>query len=109
MRNQTVTRSAALAFAALADPTRRAVLDLLRHGRRPAGEIAGAFPMSRPAVSRHLRLLREADLVRETRDGRQRFYQLNPRPLRLVDRWLAHYRKFWSSKLSDLKTFVESR
>ncbi|HYS54857.1 MAG TPA: metalloregulator ArsR/SmtB family transcription factor [Thermoanaerobaculia bacterium] len=109
MRNQTVTRSAELAFAALADPTRRAVLDLLRHGRRPAGEIARTFPMSRPAVSRHLRLLRQADLVRETRDGRNRFYQLNPRPLKLVDRWLAHYRRFWSSKLSDLKTFVESR
>ena len=109
MRNQTVTRSADLAFAALADPTRRAVLDLLRQGRRPAGEIARAFPISRPAVSKHLRLLREADLVVETRDGRNHFYQLNPKPLKLIDRWLAHYRKFWSSKLSDLKSFVESR
>jgi len=109
MRNQTVTRSADKAFAALADPTRRAVLDLLRHGRRPAGEIARSFPMSRPAVSKHLRLLREADLVLETRDGRNVFYALNPRPLKLVDRWLAHYRKFWASKLSDLKNFVELR
>ena len=63
------------AFNALADPTRRAVLDLLRAGTRPAGEIARAFPVSRPAISKHLRILRRAHLVEERREGRHRLYQ----------------------------------
>lgn len=108
MRNQTVTHSTDAAFAALADPTRRAVLDLLRTGDRPAGEIAEAFPISRPAISRHLRLLREAGLVREAREGRHRFYELNAAPLKAVDRWLTHYREFWAIKLTHLRDFVEA-
>jgi DNA-binding transcriptional ArsR family regulator len=107
MRNRTVTHSAAAAFGALADPTRRAVLDLLRRGSLPAGRIAQAFPVSRPAVSKHLRLLRRAHLVRERREGRRRLYQLNPGPLRAVDSWLNDYRIFWQSSLNDLKAFVE--
>ncbi len=95
------------ALQAVADPTRRAVLDLLRAGSRPAGEIARAFPVSRPAISRHLRQLRRAGLVREHRRGRHRFYQLDPAPLREVDRWLQRYRVFWEHKLSALKSFVE--
>src|SRR5438128_663202 len=97
MRNQTVTRSADLAFAALADPTRRAVLDLLRAGTRPAGEIARAFPISRPAISKHLKILRRAHLVDEHREGRHRFYQLNPEPLKTVDQSLDEYRRFWTA------------
>jgi DNA-binding transcriptional ArsR family regulator len=109
MRNRSVTHSPPdRVFRALADPTRRAVLDLLRDGRQPAGEIARAFPVSRPAISKHLRLLRQARLVREQRDGRHRFYQLDPQPLREVDQWLEHYRAFWQNKLASLKTFVES-
>jgi DNA-binding transcriptional ArsR family regulator len=96
------------AFGALADPTRRAVLDLLRRGSLPAGQIARAFPVSRPAISKHLRLLRRAHLVRERREGRRRLYQLNPEPLRAVDAWLNDYRIFWQMSLSDLKTFVET-
>ncbi|HTX16398.1 MAG TPA: metalloregulator ArsR/SmtB family transcription factor [Candidatus Baltobacteraceae bacterium] len=108
MRHRSVTYSADAAFGALADPTRRAVLDLLRRGRQPAGRIAQAFPVSRPAVSRHLRLLRRARLVRERRQGRHRVYELNPGPLRAVDAWLGEYRSFWQSSLASLKAFVES-
>jgi len=96
-----------MTFSALADPTRRAVLDLLRKGSQPAGQIAAAFPISRPAISKHLRLLRRAHLVRERREGRNRVYALDPAPLRAVDSWLAHYRGFWQTNLMSLKTFVE--
>jgi len=108
MRNRSVTYSAEAAFQALADPTRRAVLDLLRRGSQPAGSIASAFPVSRPAISKHLRLLRRAHLVREHREGRHRVYQLNPEPLRAVDSWLEQYRSFWQTSLSNLKNFVEA-
>jgi DNA-binding transcriptional ArsR family regulator len=108
MRNQTVTYSTEATFSALADPTRRAVLDLLRRGRQPAGQIAQAFPVSRPAISKHLRLLRVAHLVNEHREGRHRFYHLNPEPLKAVDSWLDQYRAFWSTSLASLKAFVES-
>jgi len=112
MRHRSVTyspaRIAEATFQALADPTRRAVLDLLRRGSQPAGQIAGAFPVSRPAISKHLRLLRRAHLVREHREGRLRVYQLNPEPLRAVDSWLEQYRSFWSASLSSLKAFVEA-
>jgi DNA-binding transcriptional ArsR family regulator len=108
MRHRTVTDSRETAFSALADPTRRAVLDLLRAGSRPAGEIARAFPMSRPAISKHLRILRRAHLVAERRDGRHRMYQLNPDPLKAVDSWLEQYRTFWTASLANLKSFVEA-
>jgi DNA-binding transcriptional ArsR family regulator len=107
MRNRSVTYSAEATFQALADPTRRAVLDLLRGGAQPAGQIAGAFPISRPAISKHLRQLRKARLVVEHRSGRHRLYQLNPEPLRALDKWLDHYRNFWQANLSSLKAFVE--
>src|SRR3979411_520882 len=107
MRNRSFTYSAEATFQALADPTHREVLDLLRRGSQPAGKIAGAFSVSRPAISKHLRLLRRAHLVREHREGRHRVYQLNPEPLRAVDSWLEHYRTFWSANLTSLKAFVE--
>ncbi|HUB01395.1 MAG TPA: metalloregulator ArsR/SmtB family transcription factor [Terriglobales bacterium] len=108
MRNRSVTYSAEATFHALADPTRRAVLDLLRSGAQPAGKIAVAFPVSRPAISKHLRQLRKARLVVEHRRGRHRVYHLNPEPLKAVDSWLEHYRRFWQMNLANLKTFVES-
>lgn len=108
MRNHTDTYMTEAAFSALADPTRRAVLDLLLRGRLSAGRIAQAFPISRPAISKHLRLLRRARLVRARRVGRQRFFQLNPEPLKSVDLWLSRYRVFWQSQLSNLKHFVEA-
>src|SRR5215470_3289011 len=112
MRDRSVTYSGArnpeVTFQALADPTRRAVLDLLRRGSQPAGQIASAFPVSRPAISKHLRLLRRAHLVREHREGRNRVYQLNPEPLRAVDNWIEQYRVFWTNSLNNLKAFVEA-
>lgn len=112
MRDRSVTYAAArnqeATFQALADPTRRAVLDLLRRGSQPAGQIANAFPVSRPAISKHLRLLRRAHLVREHREGRHRVYQLNPEPLRAVDSWIDQYRVFWTNSLNNLKAFVEA-
>jgi len=108
MRNRSVTYSPEATFSALADPTRRAVLDLLRQGTQPAGQIAKVFPVSRPAISKHLRLLRRAHLVLERRQGRHRLYQLNPEPLKALDSWLEQYRVFWQANLANLKTFVEA-
>jgi DNA-binding transcriptional ArsR family regulator len=108
MRNRLVTYSTETAFSALADPTRRAVLDLLRNGSQPAGQIARAFPVSRPAISKHLRLLRRAHLVEERREGRNRVYQLSAEPLQAVDKWLQQYRVFWQANLTNLKAFVET-
>lgn len=109
MRNRSVSYSFDAIFGALADPTRRAVLDLLRRGSLPAGHIAEAFPVSRPAISKHLRLLRHAHLVQEERSSRQRIYSLNAAPLRAVDGWLDHYRTFWQASLTSLKTVVENK
>ncbi len=108
MRHRSVTHAADVVFRALADPTRRAVLDLLRSDGLPAGQIARSFPTSRPAISKHLRLLRRAKLVRERRGGRHRFYHLNPQPLKAADQWLEQYRVFWNTKVANLKAFVES-
>ena|SRR5246127_1253198 len=108
MRNRSATYSTGATFQALADPTRRAVLDLLRRGALPAGQIAREFPVSRPAISKHLRLLRRARLVEEHREGRHRLYRLNAEPLRGVETWLEQYRVFWQASLTRLKTFVEA-
>ncbi len=96
-------------FQALSDPTRRAILELLRDGSQPVGNIARDFPVSRPAISRHLRILREADLVSEIKVGRNRLYELNAAPLRTVDDWLSHYRYMWQHQLRNLKRFVEDK
>jgi len=96
-------------FQALADPTRRAILALLREGSQPVGSIARDFPISRPAVSRHLRILREARLVTEIKVGRNRLYELNAEPLKNVDDWLARYRYMWQHQLRNLKRFVEQK
>jgi DNA-binding transcriptional ArsR family regulator len=95
-------------FGAIADPTRRAILDSLRYRERSAGDLASLFPVSRPAVSRHLRVLRSAGLVRERRVAQSRLYSLEPAPLRVVEQWIEHYRVFWAARLQDLKQFVES-
>ncbi len=102
-------RSAAYAsaFHAVADPTRRAILDRLRTGGMPAGELARGFRMSRPAVSKHLKVLRQARLVREQREGRQRIYQLSAAPLGDVAEWVESYRRFWEINLQSLKRHLE--
>ncbi len=102
-----VTQHSAV-FGAIADPTRRAILDALHGGERSAGEIAALFPVSRPAISRHLRVLRGAGLVRERRQARSRLYRLDPGPLREVERWMTHYRTFWAARLHGLRQIVES-
>lgn len=97
-------------FGAVADPTRRAILDLLlERGTSTAGEIAAAFPhISRPAVSKHLRVLRAAGLVTERAVGRERRYRLNPEPLReMYEAWLHRYERFWADRLQELRDMVE--
>src|SRR5215210_5112382 len=94
------------ALAALADPTRRALLALLSEGERAAGDLADRFPVSRPAISRHLRVLREAGLVRARTDGKRRLYALDARPLRELDDWLAPYRALWAQRLDALDTEI---
>jgi DNA-binding transcriptional ArsR family regulator len=96
-------------FKAMADPTRRAILDRLRHRRRSVNEIAHHFPVSRPAISKHLRILRRARLVVEQREGRNRIYGLNPLPLGRVDLWLEQYRSSLRRSLRRLKAYVESQ
>lgn len=97
-------------YRAISDPTRRRILDLLRDaGPLRAGEIADRFPqISRPAVSKHLRILRQAKLVRESREGREHWYHLNAEPLRaLYEGWIRHYEAFWTERLQTLKRIVE--
>lgn len=94
-------------FHAIADPTRRAILDRLRGGGVAVAELASGFEMTRPAVSKHLRVLREARLVREDRDGRQRVYRLTPAPLRDLSQWVESYRSFWPANLLSLKRHLE--
>ena len=96
-------------FHAVADPTRRAILDSLRKGPVGVNQIASAFSVSRPAISKHLRVLRSSKLVKEKRQGRFRMYQLNPGPLKNVDQWISEYRVFWQQNLRSLKKFVEKR
>lgn len=92
--------------AALADPTRRRILELLVVGDVPAGELADRFPVSRPAVSRHLRVLREAGLVQVRVDRQRRLYSLDPTPLAELDEWLTPYRRLWSQRLDALDTEI---
>ena len=90
------------AYAALAEPHRRRILDLLRDGERPAGELVERLALSQPGVSKHLKVLREAGLVAVRPDGRRRLYALRAEPLAEVDAWLARYRTLWSDRLDAL-------
>jgi len=90
------------ALEALADPTRRQIVELLAERDRDAGEIASHFDVSRPAVSRHLRVLREHGLVRSRGEAQRRIYSLDPGPLGEMNAWLAKYRGFWANRLDAL-------
>jgi DNA-binding transcriptional ArsR family regulator len=92
------------AAAAISDPIRRRVLELVRDRELPAGELAAEFEVSRPAVSRHLRVLREAGLVHERREGKNRLYRADPQPLAELREWLDGY---WSGRLDALKRLAE--
>lgn len=94
-------------FETLAEPNRRRILDLLREGERPAGDLVDALDISQPGVSRHLRVLREAELVHVREDGRRRLYSLNAERLAGIDAWLAPYRRFWNSKLNALEDHLD--
>ena len=97
-------------FEAVAEPTRRSVLDLLAAEERSAGELVAAFPaLTQPAVSRHLRILRESQLVDVRADGARRLYSLRPAALAEVDRWLDSYRRFWGERLDDLEGHLNSK
>jgi len=94
-------------FRAIADPTRREILKLLRHGRLTVREIAANFQISRPAISKHLRLLRKASLVVSYKDGTASICGLNPQPLKTVNNWLEDYRALWGESLRSLKRYIE--
>jgi DNA-binding transcriptional ArsR family regulator len=94
-------------FQAIADPTRRALLDRLSTGEQAVKQLAEPFAMSLPAISQHLQILCEAGLVQMRKAGRQRLYRLNPEPLKQVSDWIAHYDHFWQQKLEALGNYLE--
>lgn len=94
-------------FGALANPTRREVLDLLLDGPRAVRDIAEHFDMARPSVSEHLRVLREAGLVTESRSGRQRYYAVRADPLRDLRDWLTPYERFWRGRMRALREVLD--
>ena len=93
----------------LAEPRRQAILDLLRDGELPVGELVDRLRMSQPAVSKHLRVLRDAGLVEVRADAQRRLYRIRPEPLAELDDWLASYRKLWSKSLDRLEDHLERR
>lgn len=97
------------AFAAVADPTRRGMLELLRRREHAAGEVVAAFPsVSQPAVSKHLRVLREAGLVNVRREEQRRLYSIRPEGFSELDAWIARYRPFWTDKLDALERHLDA-
>ena len=96
-------------FEAIAHPIRRRLLDQLRDGEQAAGVLAAPHTVSRPAISQHLQILREAGLVAERRAGRARFYRLQPEGLRTVRDWLESYEQFWQDKLGALRDYLEEQ
>ena len=98
----------ATAFDVLVEPNRRRILDLLVDGERPVGDLVDALAVSQPAVSKHLRVLREAGLVEVRTDAQRRMYRVRPEPLRAVDEWLAPYRRLWAHRLDALGRHLDT-
>ena len=96
-----------MSFAVLAEPTRREILDLLRDGERPVGDLVDRLAISQPAVSKHLRVLRDAGLVDVRADAQRRLYRVRPQPLAEIDAWLAPYRRMWSRSFDRLERHLE--
>jgi DNA-binding transcriptional ArsR family regulator len=96
------------AFEVVAEPHRRRILELLRVGERPVGDLVDELALSQPSVSKHLRVLRDAGLVEARVDAQRRIYRLRAEPLADVDAWLEPYRKFWRGKLAALQRHLES-
>ena len=95
-------------FELLAEPTRRRILDLLRDGERPVGELVERLSMSQPAVSKHLRVLRDSGLVDVRVDAQRRVYRLQPEGLREVDAWIEPYRRLWEGRLDRLERHLQT-
>jgi DNA-binding transcriptional ArsR family regulator len=96
-------------FSALADENRRRILVMLSSESRHVNDIASKFKISRPAISKHLRILERSKLITHKKEGRERYYSLNPKPMRVVFDWLKFYDRFWDDKLSSLKLFAEGK
>ncbi len=95
-------------FEVLAEPSRREILDLLRGGERPVGELVKRLTLTQPTVSKHLKVLREAGLVEVRQDAQRRWYRLCPEPLAEVDTWLAPYRRMWNTSLDALERRLDA-
>ena len=100
---------ATTAIEVLAEPSRRRILDLLRDGERPVGELVAEMRMTQPAVSKHLRVLKDAGLVAVRPDAQRRMYRIRPEPLAELDAWLAPYRSMWTESLDRLEEHLETR
>src|SRR5439155_22506607 len=98
-----------MAFAVLAEPSRRRILDLLLGRERSVGDLVTRLRLSQPGVSKHLRVLREAGLVDVRVDAQRRWYRLRPEPLAEVDAWLEPYRRFWSARLDALEAHLDGK
>jgi len=98
----------AIAFEVLAEPNRRQILDLLRERERPVGELVTALRVSQPAVSKHLRVLRDAGMVDVRVDAQRRVYRVRAEPLQQLDEWLRPYRALWSSRLDALEDHLDA-
>jgi DNA-binding transcriptional ArsR family regulator len=97
-------------YFAIADPTRRALLvRLAKDGERNVSDLLAPFSISQPAVSKHLRILREAKLVRSRKEGRERLYAIEPRKLRQVYDWVSHFEKYWEQKLDALGEYLDRK
>jgi DNA-binding transcriptional ArsR family regulator len=96
-----------LVLAAIADPTRRAIVDRLARGPARVTDIAAPFAMSLNAVSKHVKVLERAQLLRRTRNGREHTLELEARPLREVMRWMSRYERFWNDRIDRLETFLQ--
>jgi DNA-binding transcriptional ArsR family regulator len=95
-------------FEVLAEPNRRRILDLLRTTERPVGDLVDQLALSQPAVSKHLRVLRDAGLVDVRADAQRRLYRVRTEPLQTVDEWLAPYRALWEARLDDLERQLDA-
>ncbi|WP_091454700.1 ArsR/SmtB family transcription factor [Actinokineospora iranica] len=98
----------ATTFTVLAEPTRRRILDLLREQPRSVGDLVTELGLTQPGTSKHLKVLRDAGLVRVRRDAQRRWYELRPEPLAEIDSWLAPYRRLWSGSLDKLEQHLDS-
>jgi DNA-binding transcriptional ArsR family regulator len=97
-----------MVFRAIADPTRRSIMIMLADGEQSLGQIASNYRMTRPAVTKHLKILEEGGLIRVRSQGRERLHMLQPEALRTVSDWLGFFSQFWDEKLENLKSAVEA-